>query len=170
MSGDKLLGGPQAGLILGSRSRLDAIRKNPLTRSYRVDKLTLAALEATLALYRDPARALREIPALAQLTCAVDVLRERAERIAARVSATRRRDRRSSRATRASAAARFQRRAFRRSRCRSAVAPMRSSNGCAAAIRRSSRASPTAECSIDLRTIFPSEDAQVVAALRAALS
>jgi L-seryl-tRNA(Ser) seleniumtransferase len=85
MSGDKLLGGPQAGLILGSRSRLDAIRKNPLTRSYRVDKLTLAALEATLALYRDPATALREIPALAQLTCAVDVLRERAGRIAADV-------------------------------------------------------------------------------------
>jgi len=81
MSGDKLLGGPQAGLILGSRSRLDAIRKNPLTRSYRVDKLTLAALEATLGLYRDPARAIREIPVLAQLTAPVATLRERAERL-----------------------------------------------------------------------------------------
>jgi L-seryl-tRNA(Ser) seleniumtransferase len=81
MSGDKLLGGPQAGLILGRREILDRVRSNPLTRSYRVDKLTLAALEATLSLYRDPARALREIPALAQLTCSVELLRERAGRI-----------------------------------------------------------------------------------------
>jgi L-seryl-tRNA(Ser) seleniumtransferase len=81
MSGDKLLGGPQAGLILGKRDALERIRKNPLTRSYRVDKLTLAALEATLSLYRDPARALREIPALAQLTCDLTSLRDRAERI-----------------------------------------------------------------------------------------
>jgi L-seryl-tRNA(Ser) seleniumtransferase len=83
MSGDKLLGGPQAGLMLGSRTALEGVRKNPLTRSYRVDKLTLAALEATLALYRDPAIARREIPALAQLTASVDSLRERAERIRA---------------------------------------------------------------------------------------
>jgi L-seryl-tRNA(Ser) seleniumtransferase len=81
MSGDKLLGGPQAGLILGRRDVLDRIRSNPLTRSYRVDKLTLAALEATLSLYREPSRALREIPALAQLTCDVASLRARAERI-----------------------------------------------------------------------------------------
>jgi L-seryl-tRNA(Ser) seleniumtransferase len=83
MSGDKLLGGPQAGIILGTRDVLDRVRKNPLTRSYRVDKLTLAALEATLALYRDRARALREIPALAQLTADVAQLRRRADSIAA---------------------------------------------------------------------------------------
>jgi L-seryl-tRNA(Ser) seleniumtransferase len=81
MSGDKLLGGPQAGLILGPRSVIESIRKNPLTRSYRVDKLTLAALEATLALYREPTRALREIPVLAQLSTPLSELRERAEAI-----------------------------------------------------------------------------------------
>ena len=86
MSGDKLLGGPQAGIIVGARDALDRIRKNPLTRSYRVDKLTLAALEATLALYREPARALREIPVLAQLTANVGSLRERADRIRAMIA------------------------------------------------------------------------------------
>ncbi|MGE5099036.1 MAG: L-seryl-tRNA(Sec) selenium transferase [Deltaproteobacteria bacterium] len=85
MSGDKLLGGPQAGLILGTADAIEKIRKNPLTRSYRVDKLTLAALGATLSLYRDPAAALREIPALAQLTCEVGVLRARAEHIRVRL-------------------------------------------------------------------------------------
>ncbi len=85
MSGDKLLGGPQAGLVLGTRRIIDRIRSNPLTRSYRVDKLTLAALEATLALYREPARAIREIPALAQLTADCASLRQRADRLVAAV-------------------------------------------------------------------------------------
>jgi L-seryl-tRNA(Ser) seleniumtransferase len=85
MSGDKLLGGPQAGLLLGTRRIIERIRANPLTRSYRVDKLTLAALEATLALYRDPARAIREIPALAQLTADYATLVQRAERLVAAI-------------------------------------------------------------------------------------
>jgi L-seryl-tRNA(Ser) seleniumtransferase len=79
MSGDKLLGGPQSGVVVGARSVIGAMRENPLARSYRVDKLTLAALEATLALYRDPDRALREIPVLAMLSIPVAELRGRAE-------------------------------------------------------------------------------------------
>jgi L-seryl-tRNA(Ser) seleniumtransferase len=86
MSGDKLLGGPQAGLIVGSRAIVGVLRRNPLARSYRVDKLTLAALEATLALYREPDRALREIPALAMLTAPVSALRHRAVRILALIA------------------------------------------------------------------------------------
>ena len=78
MSGDKLLGGPQAGVILGAASLIAAMRENPLARSYRVDKLTLAALEATLALYREPHRVLREIPVLAMLSVSVRELRDRA--------------------------------------------------------------------------------------------
>jgi L-seryl-tRNA(Ser) seleniumtransferase len=82
MSGDKLLGGPQAGLIVGEARWLDAMRRNPLARSYRVDKLTLAALEATLALYREPDRALREIPTLALLAATPAELRARAAALA----------------------------------------------------------------------------------------
>ena len=81
MSGDKLLGGPQAGIALGSRAVIERMRGNPLTRALRVDKLTLAALEATLALYRDPPRAMREIPTLAMLTTPEGTLRERASRL-----------------------------------------------------------------------------------------
>ncbi len=86
MSGDKLLGGPQAGIILGSRSTIAAIRQNPLTRACRVDKMTLAALEATLSLYQDPARALLDIPVLAQLTAQRAALHARASHIAGGLS------------------------------------------------------------------------------------
>ncbi len=80
MSGDKLLGGPQAGLIVGQTRYIETMRANPFARSYRVDKMTLAALEATLALYRDPATARREIPTLAMLGAHVAAVRERATR------------------------------------------------------------------------------------------
>jgi L-seryl-tRNA(Ser) seleniumtransferase len=81
-SGDKLLGGPQAGLLVGRHNAIDAARRHPLARALRIDKLSLAALEATLALYRDPELAGREIPVLAMLAAAPEVLESRARRLA----------------------------------------------------------------------------------------
>ena len=81
-SGDKLLGGPQAGLILGRREAVAAARRHPLARALRIDKLSLAALDATLRLYLDPERAVREIPVLAMLSADEDALAARAERLA----------------------------------------------------------------------------------------
>jgi len=78
-SGDKLLGGPQAGILLGTRDAIAACRNDPLARAVRSDKFTLAALEATLTLYRDPERARAEIPVLRMLTQDVKQIRQRAE-------------------------------------------------------------------------------------------
>jgi L-seryl-tRNA(Ser) seleniumtransferase len=78
-SGDKLLGGPQAGIMVGRREVVDACRSHPLARAVRIDKLSLAALAATLALYRDPDRAQAEIPVLRMLAMPRAELEARAE-------------------------------------------------------------------------------------------
>jgi L-seryl-tRNA(Ser) seleniumtransferase len=83
VSGDKLLGGPQAGIILGSTEVVESMRKNPLCRAFRVDKVTLAGLEATLRHYLDPEEALGEIPALRMLSVPLEELEERARSMAA---------------------------------------------------------------------------------------
>jgi L-seryl-tRNA(Ser) seleniumtransferase len=84
LSGDKLLGGPQAGILAGRRALIDRMRAHPLARAVRADKLCLAALEATLRLYRDE-RA-HEIPAVAMMSEPLERVRARAERIAAAVA------------------------------------------------------------------------------------
>ena len=84
-SGDKLLGGPQAGVVVGRAELVERLRRHPLQRALRADKLTLAALEGTLGLYLEPARALREIPVLRMLVEAESSVRARAERLASLV-------------------------------------------------------------------------------------
>jgi L-seryl-tRNA(Ser) seleniumtransferase len=85
-SGDKLLGGPQAGIIAGKKAWIERIEKDPLMRAFRLDKMTLAALEATLRLYLDEERALREVPVLALLGLPLETLQRRAENLAARLA------------------------------------------------------------------------------------
>ncbi len=82
-SGDKLLGGPQAGLLVGSVAAIDPLRRHPLLRALRLDKMVLAALEATLRLYRDPDAAVAAIPLLRMLDQDDAILLARAERLVA---------------------------------------------------------------------------------------
>jgi L-seryl-tRNA(Ser) seleniumtransferase len=82
MSGDKLVGGPQAGIAVGRREIVASMRANPLARALRVDKLTIAALEATLRLLTDPARAVDRIPTLAMICAPEETIRIRAEAVA----------------------------------------------------------------------------------------
>ena len=84
-SGDKLLGGPQAGIILGKKDLVAAIRGNQLNRALRIDKLTLLALEETLRMYRDPQNAVKDIPTLRMICCSYESLVENAERLHALV-------------------------------------------------------------------------------------
>jgi len=87
-SGDKLLGGPQAGVVIGRAELVEQLRRHPLQRALRADKLTLAALEGTLALYLEPGRALVEVPVLRMLAEPAEAVRARAERLASLVGGT----------------------------------------------------------------------------------
>jgi len=84
-SGDKVLGGPQAGIIVGRREWIEKIKRNPLNRALRIDKMTLAALEATCRLYLDMERARREIPTLRMITAEPAKLKAKARSLAARL-------------------------------------------------------------------------------------
>jgi L-seryl-tRNA(Ser) seleniumtransferase len=86
-SGDKLLGGPQAGIIVGKKSYIEHMKKNPLTRAVRIDKFTVAALEATLREYIEPKMAWQRIPTLAMLSADNNLLRQRAEALTIELNA-----------------------------------------------------------------------------------
>jgi L-seryl-tRNA(Ser) seleniumtransferase len=85
VSGDKLLGGPQAGIIVGRKALVDPLKRHPLSRALRIDKLCLAALAATLNLYADPLRALARVPVLAMITEGEPAVRARARKLVRRV-------------------------------------------------------------------------------------
>lgn len=86
-SGDKVLGGPQAGIIVGRAEYLERIKRNPMNRALRIDKMTLAALEATLRLCLEPERALAEVPTLRMIAASFGTLKSQAGRLARRLRA-----------------------------------------------------------------------------------
>jgi L-seryl-tRNA(Ser) seleniumtransferase len=168
MSGDKLLGGPQAGLLIGSRQWIERARNNPLTRAMRVDKLTLAALEATLALYRDPARAMKEIPVLAQLGASVTELRNRAAHIGTSLPMK-------ANARVVESTATVGGGAFPTARIPSIAIQLEgNANALEGALRRGAPSVVTRivddRVLVDLRTILPAEDEELRATLQAVLS
>jgi L-seryl-tRNA(Ser) seleniumtransferase len=85
-SGDKLLGGPQAGILAGSQEVISRLKRHPMARALRLDKMTLAALEVTLRTYLDPERALQEIPTLRMITTPAETVRKRAEAMASAIT------------------------------------------------------------------------------------
>ena len=87
-SGDKLLGGPQAGILVGKREVIDKVRKHPMARALRIDKLTLAALEATLRLYLDPQKALAQVPTLRMLSLPASELQLQCETLLHKIMAS----------------------------------------------------------------------------------
>ncbi|MFM8566935.1 MAG: L-seryl-tRNA(Sec) selenium transferase [Gemmatimonadota bacterium] len=166
MSGDKLLGGPQAGIVLGTHAAIETLRRHPMARALRVDKLTFAALEATLALYRDPERARAEIPALAMLTAAPEAIRVRATAVAAAIGPT---------ATVEASEASVGGGAFPTARIPSAAVTL---PGDAMAIERRLRAGrlpviariAESRVRLDLRSLPPEDDTTLVALVREALA
>ena len=85
-SGDKLLGGPQCGVVIGKKEYVDRMKSHPMARAFRVDKMTLAALEATFFEYQDSKRAMREIPVLRMITETGIRLKEKAEKLCGQLS------------------------------------------------------------------------------------
>ncbi|MEO5509495.1 MAG: L-seryl-tRNA(Sec) selenium transferase [Longimicrobiales bacterium] len=170
MSGDKLLGGPQAGILLGNAAHVAAMRKNPLCRALRVDKLTIAALEATLCLHLDPALARAEIPTLRMLAMPLDVIRTRAAEFVALLTAA---------GCDVDIVAGFSAvggGAAPGDRLATALVRLRPANASAATIERRLRAGSSPVIAriendavvIDLRTVAPSEEASLLDALVAA--
>jgi L-seryl-tRNA(Ser) seleniumtransferase len=166
MSGDKLLGGPQAGIIVGRADAVKQLRRNPLVRSLRVDKLTIAALEATLALYRDPATAMREVPVLGMLSRPIAELRARANALRGRLDNS---------ASVVESEASVGGGAFPNAKIPSiALAFARDAQALEGRLRLGDPAVigriADGRLLIDMRTVRPAEDDELTAALRAALS